>query len=105
MERRCEDDGSASQLPSPLDSPPRDKEWEDIPVSVPECDLLVGGGLRADWGRCVSWPLLGGQELVSMSAPLCRGEMWLHSMAQGAVALSPPCLPGPSTIPSPCPGF
>lgn len=54
MERRCEDDGSASQLPPLLDSAPGDKEREDVPVSVPECDLLVGGGLRADWDRCVS---------------------------------------------------
>lgn len=105
MERRCEDDGSASQLPPLLDSAPGDKEREDVPVLVPECDLLVGGGLRADWDRCVSSPLLGGQDLVSMSAPLCRGEMWPHSMAQGAVALSLPCLPNPSTIPSLCPGF
>lgn len=79
---------------------PGNKEWENITLLCAECALLVGGGLRADWEGCVSWPLPGGAGVVCRSGPLCGGGTWLHS-----VHLSPPCLPNPSTLPSLCPGF
>lgn len=55
---------------------PGNKEWENITLLCAECALLVGGGLRADWEGCVSWPLPGGQEWsagVALSAEVERG--------------------------------